>query len=67
MFNSNGFLVGLLSRSFDFKDGLPNSTCASILNLSEVPINEIPFKNQWNRKNRAAYCRLKKKDDNLEN
>jgi hypothetical protein len=59
MFNSNGFLVGLLSRSFDFDAGLPNSTCVSILNLSEVLINEIPFKNQWSKKNRAAFINSK--------
>lgn len=60
MFNSNGFLVGLLSTSWDFEDGLPNSLCASILELADIPINGVPVKELWNKKPRAAYCRLKK-------
>ena len=63
MFNSNGFLVGLLSTSFNFETGLPNSTCVSVLNLSELTINGTPVKELWFKKNRAAYCKLKKNDD----
>lgn len=66
MFNSNGFLIGLLSRSFEFEDGLPNSTCVSILNLSEISINGSQFKNQWSKKSRAAICSLRKGDSSSE-
>jgi len=57
MFNSNGFLVGLLSSSFTFASGLPNSICTSILQIGDIPINEKPIKELWNKKERAAICR----------
>lgn len=59
MFNSNGFLVGLLSASFDFESGLPNSVCSSILELADIPINGTPIKNLWCKKPRAAFCKIK--------
>lgn len=58
MFNSNGFLVGLLSTSMHFDSGLPNSICTSILQLADIPINGIPIKELWVRKPRAAYCKV---------
>ena len=58
MFNSNGFLVGLLSTSMQFESGLPNSVCTSILQLADIPIEETPIKELWNRKPRAAYCKI---------
>lgn len=59
MFNSNGFLLGLLSTSFNFESGLPNSICVSILELAEIPINGTPIKNLWFKKPRAAFCKIK--------
>ena len=59
MFNSNGFLVGLLSTSLDFASGLPNSVCTSILELADIPINGIPIKKLWSKKPRAAFCSVK--------
>lgn len=58
MFNSNGFLVGLLSTSWEFDSGLPNSLCVSILELADIPINGTPISKLWNKKPRAAYCRI---------
>lgn len=55
MFNSNGFLVGLLSTSMEFDQGLPNLVCSSILQLEEVPVDGIPIKKLWNTTHRAAY------------
>ena len=39
IFNSNGFLVGILSQSFEFESGLPNSTFSSIVNIGGVDLN----------------------------
>ena len=58
MFNSNGFLVGLLSTSLHVESGLPNSLCSSILQLAEIPINGTPIKKLWNNTHRAAYCKI---------
>ena len=57
MFNSNGFLLGLLSTSFNFDSGLPNSICVSILELAEIPIDGTPIRNLWIKKPRAAFCK----------
>jgi len=58
MFNSNGFLVGLLSTSLEFESGLPNSVCSSILQLADISINGMPIKKLWNSTHRAAYCKI---------
>lgn len=61
MFNSNGFLIGLLSSSFDFDSGLPNSVCTSILEVADIPINVTPVKNLWCKKPRAVFCKIKER------
>lgn len=58
MFNSNGFLTGLLSTSWYFEEGLPNSLCVSVLELAEIPINGKPIKKLWTKEPRAAYCQM---------
>jgi len=58
VFNSSGFLIGLLSTSWEFESGLPNSLCVSILEIADIPINGTPIKELWNKKPRAAYCRI---------
>ena len=57
MFNSNGFLVGLLSSSMEFPEGLPNSICTSILQIGDIPIDGKPIKELWHKKDRAAFCK----------
>lgn len=57
MFNGNGFVIGLLSRSFKFESGLPNSTCTSILQIGDIPIDGKPIRELWNRKHRTAFCK----------
>lgn len=57
MFNSNGFLVGLLSMSYTFESGLPNSLCVSILEIADIPIHGKPICELWTTKPRAAFCR----------
>ncbi len=57
IFNSNGFVIGILSSSMSFESGLPNSICTSLLQLAEIPINGIPIKKLW-FKERAAYCKI---------
>lgn len=58
MFNSNGFLAGLLSTSWEFDSGLPNSLCVSILELADIPIDGTPICKLWNKKPRAAFCKI---------
>jgi len=58
MFNSNGFLIGLLSTSWEFDSGLPNSLCVSILELADIPINGTLIKELWLKEPRAAFCKI---------
>ena len=60
MFNSSGFLVGLLSTSFAFEEGMPNSLCSSILDLADIPIGGMPIRELWNKTTRAAHCKMRR-------
>ena len=48
VFNSNGFVIGVNSRSFAEPDGLPHSTCVSIKRLYEIRIGGKPVAD-WRR------------------
>jgi hypothetical protein len=54
MFSSNGFLVGLVSTSWQFEEGLPNSLCVSVLELADTPIGGKPVRELWTRKPKAT-------------
>lgn len=57
MFNSCGFVTGVLSLSGSYDDGLPNSLYTSILPLRDIPIDGIAIKDRWLTRDRAAICR----------
>jgi hypothetical protein len=60
LFNSCGFLIGILSSSLSTTEGLPNSICTSILGLSDIILSGKPIKEQWNSAKRSAVCSIKK-------
>ena len=57
LFNSNGFLIGVVSSSFKFENGLPNSTFTSIIRIGEYEIAGTPINEIWFKGQRAAVCK----------
>ena len=65
IFNSNGFLVGILSTSFAFEGGLPNSTFTSIVRIGGYELDGIAVSKLWHKGKRSVVCR-KLSNDELE-
>lgn len=57
IFNSNGFLVGILSSSFEFESGLPNSTFTSIVRIGGFNLGDATVSDIWYKGQRSVYCK----------
>lgn len=57
VFNSNGFLIGVISSSFTFEDGLPNSSVSSIRDIGGKKLDGLAVDDIWYKGQRLVSCR----------